>query len=100
MERLALTARLRPDKRDDAERLIREGPPFDPHDLGFDRHSVYLSAEEVVFVFEGGDVERLVSALANDPARAAAFAAWGPIVADTPRLAHEVYSWERTGAQS
>ena len=97
MQRLAVTAPLREGTREEAERLIADGPPFEPGELGFDRHFVFLSSLEAIFVFEGEDVHLLVDALANDPARSAAFAAWGPVLAGTPRLAHEAYAWERDG---
>jgi hypothetical protein len=95
VQRLAVIAHLKPGTHDEAKRLIDEGPPFDPAELGFERHFVFHGGEDVVFVFEGADVELLVRALANDPARAAAFGAWGPILVETPRMAHETYSWER-----
>lgn len=90
-----MIAHLKPGSRDDAQRLIEAGPPFDPGELGFERHFVFLSGDDVVFFFEGEDVDQLVRALANDPARAAAFSHWGPYVDATPRLAHEAYSWQR-----
>jgi hypothetical protein len=95
VQRLAVIAHLKSGSHDDAQRLIQEGPPFDPAELGFDRHFVFLGGDDVVFVFEGENVHLVLDALANDPARSAAFAAWGPVLAGTPRLAHETYSWER-----
>ena len=32
--------------------LLADGPPFDPDALGLDRHQVFLTASEAVFVFE------------------------------------------------
>ena len=43
MQRLAVIARLKPNTEKRATELIETGPPFDPDELGFDRHSVYLS---------------------------------------------------------
>jgi nucleotide-binding universal stress UspA family protein len=94
MERVAVTARLRPGSEERARELLKAGPPFDPARVGFERHSVFLGHELVVFVFEGEQLPSVLSALVNDPVRAAAFAAWAPILAERPRLAHETYHWD------
>ena len=52
MQRLAVIAKLKPDAEERAIELIKEGPPFDPQGTGFQRHSVYLTSGEAVFVFE------------------------------------------------
>jgi hypothetical protein len=77
-----------------ARELIERGPPFDPATVDLRRHAVYLSAREVVFVFEGPAAERHVASLVDDMAISASFAAWGPILAGTPRLARQAYAWE------
>jgi hypothetical protein len=97
VERLALIARLKPGTRARAEELIATGPPFDPHEAGFVRHSVFLSASEVVFVFEAHEVEWLVGALVDDPFQwivAEALEAWRPLIEGSPRIAREQFSWE------
>ncbi len=58
------------------------------------RHSIFLAEESVVFVFEGSDVEALVSRLIADPASSASFSVWGPLLAGTPTLAREEFHWE------
>jgi hypothetical protein len=97
LERLALIARLKPGTEVRAEELIATGPPFDPQESGFARHSVYLSASEVVFVFEAQEVEWLVEALVENPFQwmEAAFDAWRPLVEGSPRIAREKCFWER-----
>lgn len=97
MERLALIARLKPGTQAQAEALIAKGPPFDPQQIGFARHSVFLSATEVVFVFEAHEVEWLVTALVEDPFQwmmIDALEAWRPLVDGHPRIAREQFSWE------
>jgi hypothetical protein len=95
MNRLMIVARLRDDAHDEAEILLREGPPFDPELFGLDRHAAYLTAGEVVFLFEGFEVEWTVNEIVDDPAIAAFFEPWRKLVAGAPRLAHERFYWSR-----
>jgi len=93
MKRLMIVARLRDDAYDEAEVLLREGPPFKPEVVGLEGHAAYLTAGEVVFVFEGPEVEWVVNELIDDPAIASFFAPWEKLIDGTPRLAHERYYW-------
>ncbi len=93
-ERVAVVAKLRPGSRERADEIIVEGPPYELGETGFRRHSVFLSAETVVFVFEGSGIEGLVRDLVDDPAGSAAFSVWGPLLEGTPALAREEYYWE------
>ena len=77
-----------------ARALVREGPPFDPA-IRFERHHVFVSEREVVFVFEGEDVKRAVQELARTPAVWKAASAWRDCLRGSPRLAEEGYSWPR-----
>ena len=95
MKRLMIVARLRDDAYDEAETLLRKGPPFAPAVLGLERHSAYLTASEVVFVFEAPEVEWIVNELVDDPAVASVFAPWRKLIEGTPRLAHERFYWSR-----
>ena len=60
MDTVALIARLKPGCEERAAQLLSSGPPFDPGERGLSRHSVYLSAGEGVFLFEGDQVEWIV----------------------------------------
>lgn len=73
MNRLLIVARLKPGRHEDAELLVAQGPPFEPGELGFHRHAAYLTAGEVVFVFEAPEVEWIVSDIVDDPILSAAF---------------------------
>ena len=95
-----IVARLLPGKNADAQQLLGHGPPFDPEELGFHRHSVFLTASEVVFLFEAPDVEWIVDDVVNDPVVSAAFSAWRPLLDGPPRLAHERFAWRRTPVYS
>ena len=93
MNRLIIVARLKEGVHDEAEALLRHGPPFDPEELGLHRHAAYLTAREAVFVFEGPEVEWVVNDLVDDPVVSSAFAPWISLVEGTPRLAHERFHW-------
>jgi hypothetical protein len=98
MERLALIARLKPGTEVQAEELIARGPPFDPSEAGFERHSVYLSATEVVFVFEAHEVEWLIDELVANPFQwmvTEAFSQWSELVDGHPRIARAKFVWQR-----
>ena len=93
MKRLMIIAHLREDAHDEAEILLREGPPFDPHARGLERHAAYLTATEAVFVFEGPEVEWIVNDMIDDPAIATFFEPWEKLIDGPPRLANERYYW-------
>jgi hypothetical protein len=99
MNRLMIVARLREGAHAEAERLIAAGPPFDPEALGFHRHAAYLSAGEVVFVFEAPEVEWIVNDIVDDPVLSAAFGPWHALIDGTPRLAHERFYWTRESGE-
>jgi hypothetical protein len=94
VQRIVVIARLKPDSKAAAAEILKAGAPYDPADIGLVRHGVYLSGSEVVFLFEGPDVEQRLSGLLNDPAASAAFAVWAPVLEGTPSPAHELFYWE------
>jgi hypothetical protein len=100
VQRLAVIARLKPDTSAQAAALLAGGPPFDPAAAGLERHTVYLSHAEAVFVFEGPEVEWVVDAIIDDPFRPSAFGAWQDLLDGPPRLAHPEYAWERDEGDS
>ena len=95
MQRIAVIAKLKPEAEQRASELIQTGPPFDPDKLGFDRHTVYLSGNQVVFVFEGGRLDQLLHSVVRDPENLRTFGAWEPLIEGFPIVAHEAYSWQR-----
>ena len=97
MERVAIVVRLKEGSGARAAELIAAGPPFDLAETGIARHSVYLSAGEVVFVFEGHQVEWMVDDLINEPFQPklqSAFDGWRSIVDGIPRIARQRFGWE------
>ena len=100
MNHLVIVARLQEGKHEEAEALLRGGPPFEPEELGLHRHAAYLSASEVVFVFEAPEVEWIVSDIVDDPVLSTALAPWRALVEGPPRIAHERYYWARDEKQT
>ena len=101
MERVAIVARLKPGAAERARELVASGPPFDLQASGVDRHSVFISAGEVVFVFEGHQVEWVIDDLIDGPFNyelQRAFDDWRKIVDGAPRIARQQFGWDGEGA--
>jgi hypothetical protein len=94
MSRAVVVLPLREGTSDRAAELLRHGPPFDPEEIGLDRHHVFLTDEEAVFVFEADDLAAAERLVGNERFWSAA-AAWKDLVAGPPRLADDAYSWIR-----
>lgn len=75
--------------------LLAEGPPFDPELLGLDRHQVFLTSTEAVFVFESELGASALEPLLQDPDLWKSAAAWHGHLAGPPRIAESVFSWTR-----
>ena len=97
--RVALIVPLKSGSRDAVRALLQDGPPFEPSEIpGLDRHEVFLTAEEAVFLFESRlGVEALAPLLA-EPDLWAAVGHWQKHLAGPPRIAEAAYSWARNGA--
>jgi Rad3-related DNA helicase len=98
VETIAIVARLKPGARRDAQELVDAGPPFDLEGPGLVRHTVYLTADEVVFVFEGHEVEWIVDAIATDPFRwetSSALERWRDLIQGPGRIARPAFDWRR-----
>ena len=52
-EQVVVVASIRPGRRDELEKLLAAGPPFDLAASGFTNHSAFLGDRTVVLVFEG-----------------------------------------------
>ena len=101
MERLAVVARFKPEAAEQVKELLGSGPPFDLDEAGIDRHTVYLTGHDAVFVFEGPNVEWEVDDLAGDflqPELQAALGAWRTLLGEEPQVARVVFHWERDEA--
>jgi hypothetical protein len=95
MTRLVVVARLKPGAEARARELLDEGPPFDLEGSKFDSHEVFVTPQEVVFVFEGSETLDLD---AGDPGLARAAEAWAECLDGRPRIARSAFSWKRDPA--
>jgi hypothetical protein len=92
VEAAAIVVPLRPGSRNEVEALLRNGPPFDPSRVGLVRHDVFVSEEEVIFVFRGLP-PAFAERLAEDDSFWNAVTAWRPLVRGRARFAEAAYSW-------
>ena len=97
MSRLVVVAPLRLGTRDRVEELLRSGPPFELEQTEFDRHHVYLTDEEAVFVFEGAGETATLRLPAESLEVLEAAAVWRDCLAGRPRVAASAFAWERPG---
>jgi hypothetical protein len=95
MSRLVLVVPLADGAKDRARELLDQGPPFDPETTDLERHSVYLTDHEAVFVFETPGDEPPLELRAEDPALLGTAEAWRDLMAGRPRIAQPAFSWER-----
>lgn len=98
MSRAVVVLPLREGASEQAAQLLRSGPPFDPEEVGLERHHVFLTDQEAVFVFEAGDLEAAERLIGGESFWKAA-AAWKELVAGPPRLAEDEYTWVRPPVQ-
>ena len=93
---LTLVLPLRPGAHEAVRRLLAQGPPFDLGQIPeLERHEVFLTPEEAIFVFESARGEDATRALLSRSEVAHAAGAWQEHIAGPPRLAEHVYSWSR-----
>ena len=95
--RVIVIVPLKPESHASVNRLLKQGPPFDPGAIeGLDRHEVFLTSDEAVFVFESHVAADTLAPLLADPKLWEAVSAWGEYVAGAPRIADAVFSWTRS----
>jgi hypothetical protein len=97
MSRLAVVAPIKWGSFREAKRLIEKGPPFDPELTQLDRHEVFLTDTEVVFVFEAPGAREALESLFTDVSFWSEAEDWRRHLAGRPRLADDLYHWERAG---
>jgi hypothetical protein len=94
--RLAIVLPLKQGAWEKVRALLEVGPPFDPSAIqGLDRHEVFLTATEVVFLFESSRGTDALAAFLSRPEICQAASAWHEHLEGPPRIAEDVYSWSR-----
>jgi hypothetical protein len=91
--RVAIVVPIKPQYRAQVQELVEQGPPFDPELLALERHDVFVTEREVVFLFEGADGARVVERLVSQPGLWRGALAWRRYLQGTPRVARQAYSW-------
>ena len=89
--RAVLIVPLRSGARTWVHGLLELSPPFDPEAPGLERHQVFFTDQEAVFVFEAPD-QPVLDRLAKSPRFRWAAAAWRNYVGGRTRLADVAYS--------
>jgi hypothetical protein len=94
--RTAIVVPIKPETRDAVRALLENGPPFDPEKMkGLDRHEVFLTPHEVIFLFDSQLGPDPLEPLLAEPEFWQTAAAWRNHIAGPPRSAEDVYSWTR-----
>jgi hypothetical protein len=76
--------------------LLSDGPPFALEDTQYTRHQVFLTHRELVFVFEAPGERASLQLPGEHLALWKAADAWSELLAETPRVAQEAFSWTRS----
>jgi hypothetical protein len=98
MSRLVVIVPFKAGDYEKARALLADGPPFDLEATEFERHDVYLTEREVVFVVESPGSSATLRLPGEDPSVWKAAAAWQQLMAAKPRKATTAYSWTRPRA--
>jgi hypothetical protein len=92
LSRVVVVLPLKKGAHERAAAVLQQGPPFDPEQVGLERHQVFLTEGEAIFLFEA-DAADAVDRLVKDTSLWGAAAAWNDLVAGSPRVAEETFSW-------
>lgn len=93
VEQVAVVLPLRPGGLGAARELVAEGPPFDPAEAEIERHAVFLTEREAIFVFSGSDACDHVRSFMDDMAVWHAADRWAACLDGPPRLAEATFSF-------
>ena len=95
MGRFVVTARLKRGSFERVREILREGPPFDLASTSFERHQVYLSRDELVFMFEGPHADEEVGGVLDDPGVLGRAGRLAQHFKGPPSVPEEVFGWDR-----
>lgn len=92
--RLMVVVPLKEGARDQVAELLEKGPPFEPGEVGLERHLTFLTDREAIFLFESETTLSLDLIMAETNVWASAVA-WRPFIGGAPRIAEPSYSWTK-----
>jgi hypothetical protein len=95
MRRFLVTATLKEGSEDAVRAILSKGPPFQLPETSLERHFVFLTSNELVFVFEGARAEEEVARLLSDSGVLGQASELGSHIEGPPRTPREVFHWER-----
>jgi hypothetical protein len=98
--RTAIVVPLREGSERDVRALLAAGPPFDPEEMGLEKHEVFLTHDEAVFVFDSPLGAAAIESLLARPEIWERAGAWHEHIAGPPRIALEAYSWSRPAVEA
>jgi hypothetical protein len=94
--RVAIVLPIKAESHGAVRELLDSGPPFNPEQIpGLDRHQVFLTHEEAIFVFEAQPGDDALAPLIADPELWRIAADWRKYIAGPPRIAEDAFSWTR-----
>jgi hypothetical protein len=98
MWRFVMIVPLKRGSGDEVRRILADGLPYALGDTSLERHFVFQSSDELVFLFEGEHADQLAKALIEKPALLLQESRLGRHMGGSPRVPEEVFSWERPEA--
>ncbi len=95
MRRFVIVAELREGSARRVAEVLREGPPYALEQTSLERHEVFLSEREVVFLFEGVHAEEEAKRLLGEDRLLESAGRLGVHLRSRPRVPAELFGWER-----
>lgn len=97
-DQVAIVAEIRPGRRQELERLLEQGPPFDLALEGFEHHEVFVGDTDVVFVFTGPGALSQLERMAASEELIPHMLSLSHILAK-PRPLQSTFEWQRAPAR-
>jgi hypothetical protein len=104
-DRYVIEARLQPGQAAAAERMLAEGPPFDPTQAGLSGHAAYIGDDAIYLSFEGDAPHTTALQLARE--HFVEVSSWQNVVSGLPSRVDEVppgarclYRWNEGGTSA
>ncbi len=93
-DKISVIAQIRPGKRDELERMLEQGPPFDLGAEGFERHEVFLGDTDALFIFTGPGAMSQIERMAGSRALYAQVIKMSGYLS-APRVLNQTFEWHR-----